>query len=298
VTRVYDCFIFSRELDLLEIRLNELSPVVDVFVLAESPTTHQGEPKPLYFQENIRRFAAFQDRIRHIVVDQMPQGGRKADHFRREYHQRDALIAGLNDARPDDVVLLSDVDEIIRATAVRAVTNGRDPRPTVHCLEQRMYKYFLDSQHRDPWSRSGPRAVRRRYLRSMQGLRNVHPPTSDPSRSALRWFSACVNMGRPVRRVVHRDAGWHFSSMGGTEAVAQKLASFSHIVRDRHENPDWNLHEAAAARIEAARSDRKLKIVGLDETFPAFLVENQARYRHMLAGDDLRTRDVAPPSPP
>jgi beta-1,4-mannosyl-glycoprotein beta-1,4-N-acetylglucosaminyltransferase len=298
VTRVYDCFIFSRELDLLEIRLNELSPVVDVFVLAESPLTFQGEPKPLVYRENRERFAPFADRIRHVVVGDMPAGAAGRDHWRRQSHQRNALAAGLDDARPDDVVLLSDVDEIVRATTLRAVTDGRDPRPTVHCLEQRMYKYFLNSQHRDPWSRSGPRAVRRRYLRSMQGLRYVRPPTPDPLGSTLRWLSACAHMRQTIRRIVHRDAGWHFSAMGGVDEVATRLSSNSQIVRERRREPGRDFTEIAAARIENARFDSSLKQVPLDDSFPAYLVANRGRYRHLLADDDLPTRDVATPSPP
>lgn len=282
MTRIFDCFVFSRELDLLEIRLHELAPVVDVFVLAESPTTFQGGSKPLVFHENRQRFSQFADRIRHVVVDDMPGGTRERDHWRRQSHQRNALIAGIDDALPDDVVLLSDVDEIPRAGTVRAVAETSDLRPTVHCFEQTMYKYFLNCQHRDPWSRSGPRAVRRRYLDSMQGLRYVRPPTREPVRSTLRWLYACAHMRQPIRRVVHRDAGWHFSSTGGVDALAQKMISNSVIVRDRRNNPDWDMHEAALARIEKSRSSPKVQRVSIDDTFPDYLVANMQRFSHLI----------------
>jgi beta-1,4-mannosyl-glycoprotein beta-1,4-N-acetylglucosaminyltransferase len=42
--RIFDCFTFFNELDLLEIRLHELAPVVDRFVIAESPVTFTGRP--------------------------------------------------------------------------------------------------------------------------------------------------------------------------------------------------------------------------------------------------------------
>jgi beta-1,4-mannosyl-glycoprotein beta-1,4-N-acetylglucosaminyltransferase len=53
---LYDCFTFCDGLDLLDIRLAELSPFVDTFVIAEAPVTFQGKPKPLYYQENKARF--------------------------------------------------------------------------------------------------------------------------------------------------------------------------------------------------------------------------------------------------
>jgi hypothetical protein len=70
--RIFDCFTFLNEFDLLEIRLHELAPVVDRFVIAESPVTFTGRPKPLHFLDNRARFAAFADKIIHIVVDDQP----------------------------------------------------------------------------------------------------------------------------------------------------------------------------------------------------------------------------------
>ena len=71
---VFDCFPFFNEVELLEIRLAEMSRAVDVFVLAESPVTHQGNPKPLIFDDNRSRFRSYLSRIRHIVVEDMPGG--------------------------------------------------------------------------------------------------------------------------------------------------------------------------------------------------------------------------------
>lgn len=67
--RIYDCFTFFNELDLLELRLNELASVVDYFVIAEATHTFTGKPKPLHFKENAARFEAFLPRIIHIIVE-------------------------------------------------------------------------------------------------------------------------------------------------------------------------------------------------------------------------------------
>jgi beta-1,4-mannosyl-glycoprotein beta-1,4-N-acetylglucosaminyltransferase len=72
--RVFDGFTFFNELDLLELRLNELAGHVDFFVLVEAPMTFQGKPKPLFYAENQARFAAFRDKIIHLVIDDMPAG--------------------------------------------------------------------------------------------------------------------------------------------------------------------------------------------------------------------------------
>jgi len=275
MARLYDCFVFSTELDLLEIRLHELAHVVDFFVLAEAEVTFKGKPKPLVFQNNRDRFARFAERIRHVVVKDMPRGTTKADNWRRQRYQRNALIAGIDDARPEDVVVLSDVDEIPRAESVRALAATPDSFATVHCLEQRMYRYFLTYQCRELWSRSGPRAVRRRYLHTMQGLRYVRPPTSGPMRSALRWLYASAYMRRAVRRTVHEDAGWHFSSMGGVNAVAAKFRSNCAALPEHERDPGRDFADIAAARIAWAKADERLRKVPFDDSFPAFLLENR-----------------------
>ncbi len=281
--RIFDCFTISDELDLLEIRLNEMAPVVSTFVIAESPVTFQGDPKPLFFRDNQNRFSAFADRIRHVVVGDMPGGTGESAHWRRECHQRNAMISVLSDAQPRDLVMLSDVDEIVRADKLRAAAATRNSWPTVHCFELNFYRYFLNYLYREPWSRSGPRLTERRHLNTMQGLRDVHPPVANPVRSATRWLKASLSMGAPIRRIAHRDSGWHFSHMGGVERVAQRLRSGSHVIGERSTNPKASMMAEAERRLAGAHTDSDLRKVPLDETFPSFLLQNQDRFRELLA---------------
>ena len=113
----YDCFSFFNELDLLEIRLNTLDKIVDKFILAESLFTHTGRPKPLYYAENKERFARFNDRIVHVVVDDFPNMPDnmpiREKAWIRENWQRNAIVRGLpKDIKDDDILLISDLDEI------------------------------------------------------------------------------------------------------------------------------------------------------------------------------------------
>jgi len=107
---VYDTFIFWKELDVLELRLAELSPVVDRFVLVESPVTFTGLPKPLYYAENRDRFSAYHGKIIHIVGELPPDPA--ADAWYYEGTSRNLIMEGIRDADPSDTILLSDVDEI------------------------------------------------------------------------------------------------------------------------------------------------------------------------------------------
>ena len=129
--KIFDCFTFRNELDLLELRLNELSEVVNFFVLAEATTTFRGVFKPLLFEQNKDRFAAFLDRIIHVVVDDMPGfGASEPERWKRENFQRQALLRGLAKASWRDYVIISDLDEIPRPSAIEHVVRKGELIPT------------------------------------------------------------------------------------------------------------------------------------------------------------------------
>src|SRR3990167_657669 len=134
---VFDCFMFSTELDLLEIRLYELSEVVDFFVLVEATKTHSGKDKHLYYKENQDRFAEFSSRILYVCVQDMPMTKaeinaaltsqdrhwieskyQEEDNWVRERFQRNAMMRVLKDANPEDVIIISDADEIVRHSVI------------------------------------------------------------------------------------------------------------------------------------------------------------------------------------
>lgn len=278
---VFDCFIFFDELDLLEIRLHELSGVVDRFVLAEATRTFSGAPKPLHFEENRERFRAFADRLVHVVVDDMPLAGKSR--WDREAYQRNQLARGLADAQPNDLIILSDVDEIPRADAVSTmVATGLRPND-VACFELRMYNYFLNFEAGERWLRLGPRACLRSRLPGMQQLRLVKGPSPDLVRNALRGLRAWFDVGRPVRRSVYRDAGWHFTYLGGVEQIQRKLrARAGDNAPKPHLNDDWLLGRIRDGVVTTPRSTARLILRPLGDEFPHYVVENRQRFAHLI----------------
>jgi hypothetical protein len=194
---IWDCFTFFDELLLLEIRLQELSQIVDRFVLVEATKTFQGDPKPLHFAEHAARFAPWHDQIVHVVVNDMPA----ASAWVAEAHQRRAIRRGLVDAQADDVILISDADEMPRPGAVAALREM--DRPTT--LEVEMTYYTFNSMVPKAWTLSKMKATRLRDLEDPEGLRN--------------------DDGLPMMR----RAGWHFSYLGDANTARRKLGSFSHV---------------------------------------------------------------------
>jgi len=133
---IVDCFPFCDELDLLQIRLEELSGVVDRFVLAEARCSFRGKPKPLYFQENTARFEPFLHKIEHLVVE-FPETD---DGWVREDYQRNALKRALENLPADASVFISDVDEIFRSSAMLEAA----ARSKFTFIELDLYLYFMN----------------------------------------------------------------------------------------------------------------------------------------------------------
>ncbi len=124
-----DSFIFFNEVDLLEIRLNSLGPYIERFVLCESSVTHSGKDKPLYFPENKERFKDFN--ITHLISPP-----RNASSWRLEHYQREYLMNGISDIDGEEIILLSDLDEI---------PNLKDYEPgTEGVFRQSLYYYYLN----------------------------------------------------------------------------------------------------------------------------------------------------------
>jgi beta-1,4-mannosyl-glycoprotein beta-1,4-N-acetylglucosaminyltransferase len=252
--RVYDGFTFFNELDVLEIRLEELDSVVDVFVLVEATRTFSNRPKPLVFAENQARFARFRHRIRHVVVDDMPESADSPWHL--EAHQRNAILRGLDDARPQDLVIISDVDEIPKASRI----SGFDGQAAG--LEQTSFYYKLNcknatGQPPGAWSV----ILRRERLRA-------------PEETRRRRFEL------PLLR----DAGWHFSYLGGPEAIRRKIGAFSHQELNREEFTSIEKISARVARGEDLfeRPGLSWRYVPIDASFPASIVHAPDRWKHLI----------------
>ena len=250
--RVYDCFQYNGEADVLAIRLHELDAVVDRFVLVEATLTHSGLPKPIHFDAADPRFVRFASRIRHVVVDDFPATD---DAWVREMFQRDAVLRGLAEARDDDLVMISDADEIPRADIVRELRDDREN--DAFGLGLALYYFYANYRNVE-----GPEAM---TVWSVAATRARLAQTT-PSRLRLDVRSG----DQPARLVA--DAGWHLSYLMDDASVRSKIAAFAH---QEYNDPDF----LAAIDIPAliarggdlyGREGVTWRVVGRDEA-PAWL---------------------------
>lgn len=264
--RIYDCFTFFNELDLLEIRLTELDSVVDVFVLVESDLTFQGGQKPLYFAQNRDRFARWLPKIRHVVVDDNPE---TEDPWVRERHQRESLRRGFTDARPDDFVLISDLDEIpSRDGLSRAINEGG-----LRFIETRLFYHSLNLMT----------ATGRTWTATFIAPRSEIDAI--PSFTEQR-FVRCSDGGRTRERVIP-NAGWHFSSVGGVQAIQTKLSAFSETSPDVLAMNDRNFLSKHLKERTVFFSGEPLISVSPMCDFPEAIMHNPQHYHDLgLITDD------------
>lgn len=252
---VYDCFPFFNEVDLLALRLEELSPVVDKFVIVESDTTFRGNPKSLNFLDNIDRFRAWEHKIVYHVIKGTDMRMRKGYHvcWEREYAQRNAILNALEGQRPKggDRIVLSDLDEIPRRADLAAALPQAEKK--ILDLELDVYCYGINIKTGDTHT---IKVFPYRLMTTPQKVRTTKPTT---------WFE---------------HSGWEFSSIGTPEQISYKLKNFAHYEID---TPDISEPDAIRARAEAlvniTGSGQQFKRVEIDETWPEAVKRDRDYWR-------------------
>jgi len=271
--RIYDCFIFSNEWDLLRLRLDELDPVVDEFVIVQATTTFQGSAKEVVRLKNDSRFSQFSHKIRDIIVDDLPK---ESSPWFSEYLQRNAARRVADEANSEDIILLSDVDEIPSRGAVEDAKTVRSGQ--VYGFEMRMFYYGLNWQFPTKWwSVRAFRAESLKYL-SPQELRTCPPDTIIP------------------------NGGWHFSYFYKQdeliERIKAKALAFSHT---EFTTPEYLRTSYLQFCIRGGlswctvpKSLIKFRYSDVDETYPEMVKDDAASWRsYRIAMEDRDRRSEA-----
>lgn len=263
--KIYDCFTFYNELDLLELRFKELYAHVDHFVLVEGNTTFTDIPKPFYFEENKERFSAFMDKIIHIKVEDMPHS---PNAWVNDVFQRNAINRGIVDADDDDIIMVSDLDEIIRPETVDEMR--ADPTTQIWGLRMPLFNFKFNYMlvTADKYSVWG-----------MAGRKSVMVPADQfrQQRFQLQNFSYEYNENG-IRIMEH--AGWQFTYLGDTDFARNKIKSFAHTETNKPEivnqlDVDRSINNGDGIY---HHPDYKFSPVLLDAYFPQTIRNNQELY--------------------
>ena len=228
---LYDCFMYFDEDLLLDLRLNTLDEYVKKFVITEATYTHNGNKKNLNF--NINNFKKFKDKIEYIVVDKQPdnilnlsendtkvQRGEKLilNGMARDYFQRENLSRGLSEAQEEDLILISDLDEIpdIKQLDASKIKNN------IIIFEQKMFYYKFNLFY-DDYTWFGTKAVKRKKFLSPQWLRNIK------GKNYPKWrLDTLFSKKKYSNLIFVKNGGWHFTCLRTAEELEKKLLNFAH----------------------------------------------------------------------
>ena len=229
--KIYDCCMFFDEEMLLGLRLKTLNKYVDKFIIVESKYTHSGDKKKLIF--DINKYSEFKNKINYIVLEDPPGGIEDINNddnenqknikhimnaLRRENYQRNKINDGLNDAAPEDWIIISDLDEIPNLDEINFNTINKK----IIFFKQRVFYYKLNLELKNiHWI--GSKAVQKKNLISPQWLRNIK------DRIYSKWRLDIIFSKKKYNSIFYvYDGGWHFSFVKKPEDIEKKLKSYLH----------------------------------------------------------------------
>lgn len=259
--KVIDVFTFNGEYDLLEIRLNILSDYVDEFIIVEFPETFSGKQKPLYYEEQKKRYSKWADKIKYVVPTLYKEKymalangspntdyGKGAKHWLTEFCQKESIKEALTHLNDDDIVFVGDVDEIW----------DKDALAWSHApfkLELAVYAYYLNNRSSEKFYGTLISPYREIRLSCLNHLRTT------------AWKTAGV-------------LGWHFTSMGGYEAVKTKLEDS--YTAESYWTPEIaaNLQKNVENGVDFLGRGFSYSLSDVD--LPKYLLDNRDKYAHLF----------------
>ena len=232
--KIYDCFTFFNELELLELRFASLYDVVDKFVIVEADKTHANIPKPFNFYEHLSNYEKYLPKI-HYIMDKTVVPYKGVGDWSLENAQRNSIMKGLTDAAPDDLIMISDADEIPDPATIKTIRKS--------FTDKSKHVDFVAFYDTTPYTKgkliefhSGMRVANFLNLSPLGCQQKFHSYYFDWVCKKLPWAGTVIgkfkhmkspqafrNARERLPRIV--EGGWHFSNMGGVDKVIQKMAA-------------------------------------------------------------------------
>lgn len=272
--KIYDCFTFFNELELLEIRLNVLNDYVDKFVLVEATKTQNNQDKILYYDLNKDKFKSFSDKIIHIVVDDYPKVLKQ---WTIENHQRNAICRGLINCQDDDIIMISDLDEIPRPDYIKKYYD----KNKIIALDMDVFNFYLNNYSvKQDWTHGTK-------ILSYKNFKNILDDENSQNNSCIDYdinikttpSKIRLYYGEKQHHIAH--GGWHFSYIG-KENTIQKVRSTCEG-NSGFDEKSYNVLIKSNKFIKF-----KLLLVVIDDFFPEYIQINKDKYKNLIKHSKCR----------
>ena len=294
--KIFDCFMYFDEDLILDLRLNTLNKFIDYFVIVESIYNHKGEKRKLKF--NIKKFKKFNNKIIYLIHNQVPNEIKKINKndseneintkyifnaIFRENSQRNYILKGLSKAEDDDIILISDVDEIPNLKKV----NFKKLKNKLIFFNQEMFYYKFNLKLPN-YNWIGTKSCKKKYLKNPQWLRNIKD-RKYPFYRLDTFFS-----DKKFSNVeIIENGGWHFTNIKTAEQIRYKLKSYLHH-REFEVNPVTKnqIEKLIKNRIAIydLRLDKRSQKIGQGsklqkynlKKLPEYIIDNKKKYKKWI----------------
>lgn len=264
--KVYDCFMFNGEFELLEIRLKTHWDKVDQFVLVEGNRTFRGKDKAYSILTLPKNLLCYKEKIKVILFD-VPifkeiEGGWLACAL-----QRDSMLRGLNDCDAEDFIIFSEIDEIMRPEKIGEAIKLLDSGFESVIFDQDCFCYYLNVMDSNGWE--GQRMMKfDTILRKRLSPQIIVNDDYFDKRTSVRLSKS----------------GWHFQNLGGPSRVVKKLQSSCHceLGTEKYSNFDTVTEKIKKLIEPLDRKEHKLHVVTIDDSFPECVYKEQERYKDLI----------------
>lgn len=289
--RIYDCFQFYFEFEILKIRFEELYDIVEKFLIVESSHTHSGKPKPFYLSENLNKFKKYKNKIEIL---RFSNNNPNWDAIKRNNVQRAAIDLLIREVEPDpqDLIIISDADEIPNKAKLEELKELRNVNAILEMslyirkfnlyfgkwAQTRIisYKDFQSTQKtkRDVFIKNAIPQMRFRFSPFLR-INPFFSASSTDSRIGC-WIP---NKKKKLAIEVIPNGGWHFTQIYDMNRIKEKIEAMSH----RELVPE---HKIDADFMDSTRAtyglDKDGDIVPLDNSYPKYILDNLHEFRQYI----------------
>ena len=290
--KIFDCTTFFNEKLMMNTRFNILKDFVDKFIIVESTFSHSGKKKELNFR--LDDYPEFKDKIEYIVISKEPENIIKDEkslnlpHIKRQNsllrieQSYDYMMFGLENAHDEDLILISDNDEIPNLDKIKHKENLNFD---FYVFEQLFFYYKFNLLY-DRMKWYGTKGCKKKRLKKFSSLRNIK------NKKYPIWrIDTLFSEIKQTNLKIIQEGGWHFTNLKSPKDLFEKLQNFGH--HDEFELSNLKLDDVekkmnnkevfynhSLDKSDPNKWNDSYKLKKIDSKFlPKFLIENQSLYK-------------------
>ena len=266
--KIIDCITYCGEDLLLKIRFETLYNQIDKFIIIEANKYFDGNPKPKFFDH--KKFYKYSNKIEYYYIEDLPK--HNGNNLEYEIFIKNQIARGLNNLDDEDIVLISDADEIPNLKNEKF----KNFDSTIFLQKMFYYKFNINAYEGLKFKNkiACTKSCKFKFFKSFQQVREFRVKN-------IPWW----RFDKKIKRYVEKDGGWHFSFLMKSEDIKSKLSRFEHEIKHLKKEDEYILSDLMdIEKIENNiinlkdpydRGHVKLKKVKIDGSFPKYILENQ-----------------------